>query len=107
MTAKVSVSVMNLQLTAQLFLLVCRIQECENTAQAQAKSLSRLKESEPENAEALELMEDKWSAAAQDAAAVVQSKELQLQDVANHCQQAQALTNDLEELTAKLETLNT
>lgn len=85
----------------------CRIQECEETAEAQAKSLCRLKESEAENGEALELMEDKWSAAAQDAAAVVQSKESQLQEVTNHCRHTQELKDDLEHLTAELETLNT
>lgn len=81
------------------------MQECENKAQAQAKSLSRLREAE--NSEALELMEDKWSAAAQDAAAVVQSKESQLQEVTNHCRQTQEIKDGLEELMAELETLNT
>lgn len=88
-----------------MFPSACRVQECENKAQAQAKSLSRLREAE--NSEALELMEDKWSAAAQDAAAVVQSKESQLQEVTNHCRQTQEIKDGLEELMAELETLNT
>lgn len=83
------------------------LQESENKAQAQAKSLCRLREAEAENSEALELMEDKWSAAAQDAAAVVQSKESQLQEVTNHCRQTQEIKDGLEELMAELETLNT
>lgn len=88
-----------------MFPSACRVQECENKAQAQAKSLSRLREAE--NSEALELMEDKWSAAAQDAAAVVQSKESQLHEVTNHCRQTQEIKDGLEELMAELETLNT
>lgn len=82
------------------------MQECEKTAHAQAKSLCRLREAEAEKSDALELMEDKWSAAAQDAAAVVQSKETQLQEVTNHCRQTQELKDDLEDLMAELETLN-
>lgn len=85
----------------------CRVQECEKTAQTQAKSLGRLRESEADNNEALELMEDKWCAAAQDAAAVVQSKESQLQEVMSHCRQTEELKDDLEDLMAELETLNT
>lgn len=85
----------------------CRIQECEKTAQAQAESLSQLREAEAEDGEALEIMEDKWSAAAQDAAAVVQSKESLLQQVTDHCRQTQELKNHLGDLMAELETLNT
>lgn len=65
-----------------------------------------MREAQAESGEALELMEDKWSAAAQDAAAAVQSKEWQLQEVTNHCRRTKELKDDLEDLTAELETLN-
>lgn len=90
-----------------MFPSACRVQECENKAQAQAKSLSRLRESEAENSEALELMEDKWSAAAQDAAGVVQSKESQLQEVTHQCRRTQEIKDGLEELMAELDALKT
>lgn len=80
-------------------------QECEKTAQAQAKSLRQLREAEAENSEALELMEDKWSAAAQDAAAVVQSRESLLQQVTDHCRQTQELKDHVEGLMVQLETI--
>lgn len=84
----------------------CYTQECRDTARAQASVISQLREADAENAEALELIEDKWSAAVQDAATVVQSKEDQLQAVRNHCQQTEALKSALEELTAELEAVN-
>lgn len=89
-----------------MFSLTCYTQECQDTAQAQASMISQLREADTENTEALELIEDKWSAAVQDAAVVVQSKEDQLQVVTNHCQQTEALKSALEDLTAELEAVN-
>ncbi|KAI9528709.1 hypothetical protein NQZ68_017307 [Dissostichus eleginoides] len=78
-------------------------QECRDTAQAQVSLLSQLRESEAENKEALECVEDKWSTAVQDAAAVIQSKEVQLQLVRDYCAQCEAAKTTLERLTAELE----
>lgn len=65
--------------------------------------LSQLRESEAENKEALECVEDQWSTAVQDAAAVLQSKEAQLQLVRDYCAQCEAAKTTLERLTAELE----
>ncbi len=65
--------------------------------------LSQMKESDAENREALELVEDKWCTAVQEAAAVIQSKEALLQVVTDHCRQTQAAKATMERLTAELD----
>lgn len=65
--------------------------------------LSQVREVNAENRDALELLEDRWCAALQDAAAVIQSKEAQLQMVTDHCRQTQAFKTTLERLTAELD----
>ncbi|KAM3595037.1 uncharacterized protein V6R79_017444 [Siganus canaliculatus] len=80
-------------------------QECRDTAEAQVSRLSELRSAEAENSDALELLEDQWSTAVQDAAAVVQSKELQLQLVTDYCRQIQATKTTLKRLTAELDAL--
>lgn len=65
--------------------------------------LSQVREADADNRDALELVEDKWCAALQDAAAVIQSKEAQLQVVTDHCRQTQAVKTTLERLTAELD----
>lgn len=72
-------------------------------AHAQVSMLSQVREADADNRDALELVEDKWCAALQDAAAVIQSKETQLQVVTDHCRQTQAVKTTLERLTAELD----
>ncbi|KAM6917369.1 nesprin-2-like [Lycodopsis pacificus] len=82
-------------------------QECRETAKAQVALLSLLRGADAENKDALEHMEDQWSTAVQDAAAVVQSKEAQLQLVNDYCRQTQAAKTTLQRLTAQLEAVRT
>lgn len=65
--------------------------------------LSQMKEADAENRDALELAEDQWYTVAQDAAAVVQSKEAQVQVVTDYCKQTEAAKNTLEKLTTELD----
>lgn len=65
--------------------------------------LSQLRGADAENTDALECMEDQWSTAAQDAAAVIQRKDTQLQLVADYCRHTQAAKTTLERLTAELD----
>lgn len=81
------------------------LQECREVAQAQVLLLCRLREADDtENQEALENLEDQWSAAAQDAATVIQRKEAQLQLVTDCCRQNQmtktTISTQAEELDA-------
>ncbi|XP_035850399.1 nesprin-2-like isoform X2 [Sander lucioperca] len=78
-------------------------QQCRETAQEQVSLLSQLRGADAENNDALEHVEDQWSTAAQDAAAVIQSKEAQLQLVTDHCRQTKATRTTLERLTAELD----
>lgn len=71
-------------------------------AQAQVALLYQLKAADAENTDALEYVEDQFNAAAQDAAAVVQSKEAQLQLVTDFCRQTEAARTTLERMTAEL-----
>lgn len=65
--------------------------------------LSQMKEADAENRDALELAEDQWYTVVQDAAAVVQSKEAQVQAVTDYCRQTEAAKSTLEKLTAELD----
>lgn len=67
--------------------------------------LTQLRGADVEKREALEHVEDQWSTAAQDAAAVIQSKEAQLQLVNDYCSQTQAAKTKLEKLTEELDTV--
>ena len=58
-----------------------------------------------DNKEALELMEVKWVAAVQDAAAVIQSKEAQLEEVTDYCAQTQTVQTTLDRLRAELDSI--
>ncbi|XP_031728981.1 nesprin-2-like isoform X3 [Anarrhichthys ocellatus] len=82
-------------------------QECREAAKAQVLLLSLLRGADAENKYALEHVEDQWSTAAQDAAAVVQSKEAQLQLVNDYCRQTQTAKTTLQRLTAELEAVRT
>lgn len=66
-------------------------------------TLSQVSRADAENRDSLELAEDKWRAAVQDAASVVQNKEAQLQEVTDHCRQTLTVTTMLERLTADLD----
>lgn len=70
-------------------------------------TLSQVRGADAENRDSLELAEDKWRAAVQDAAAVIQSKEAQLQEVTDHCRQTLTITTMLERLTADLDAVTT
>ncbi|KAA8578683.1 hypothetical protein FQN60_017503, partial [Etheostoma spectabile] len=78
-------------------------QQCQETAQDQVSLLSQLRGADAENKDALEHVEDQWSTVAQDAAAVIQSKEAQLLLVTDHCRQIKAARTTLERLTAELD----
>lgn len=62
---------------------------------------SQMSRADAEGNEDLDLMEDKWSSALQDAAAVVQGKEAELQVVTEYSQQTQAAKNTLERMIAE------
>ncbi|XP_068456284.1 rootletin-like [Clinocottus analis] len=78
-------------------------QECRESAQAQVLLLSELRAADAESNDALEHVEDRWSTAAQDAAAAVQSKEAQLRLVNDYCERTRAAEAALQRLTADLE----
>lgn len=65
--------------------------------------LSQLRGADTENRDPLEHVEDQWNTAVQDAAAVIQSKEAQLQVLTEYCRQTQATKTTLERLTAELD----
>ena len=67
--------------------------------------LTQLRGADVEKREAPEHVEDQWNTAAQDAAAVIQSKEAQLQLVNDYCRQTQAAKTKLEKLTEELDTV--
>uniref|UniRef100_A0A3Q1HP31 Si:dkeyp-77c8.3 n=1 Tax=Acanthochromis polyacanthus TaxID=80966 RepID=A0A3Q1HP31_9TELE len=79
------------------------VQECREAAQAQVSSLSQVRSADSESSKALEYLEDQWTTAAQDAAAVIQNKEAQLQLVTDYCDQIQAAKTLLENQAAELE----
>nr|XP_033497697.1 uncharacterized protein LOC117266566 isoform X2 [Epinephelus lanceolatus] len=83
------------------------VQECRETAQAQVSLLSQLKGADAENKDALEHVTDQWTAAVQDAAAVIQTKEAQLQLVTDYCKQTQEAKNTLDRLTTELAAVRT
>ena len=70
---------------------------------AQMSLLSQLRGAGAEDGDVLEPVEDRWSAATQDAAAVVQSKEAQLQLVNEYCRQTQIARTTMERQTAELD----
>lgn len=74
------------------------LQDCRDAAQSR---LSRL--SDAASSDALDLLEDQWSSALQDAAAVVQQKEAELQMVSGYLQQAQTARTSLERLQTQLD----
>lgn len=78
-------------------------QECRELFNLQLSKFSELKEADAANMDALEHLEDKWSTAAQDAAAVVQIKEAQLQLVADYCKQFETVKITVDSLTADMD----
>lgn len=80
---------------------MCLLQECQDAAQAQLSMFSQMSRADAEGNEDLDLMEDKWSSAVQDAAAVVQGKEAKLQVVTEYSQQTQAAKTTLERMMAE------
>lgn len=87
--------------------LACCIQECREAALAQVALLSQLRGAVVENRDTLEHLEDQWSSAAQDAANIIQSKEVQLQMVTDYCQHIQTAKNAVDKATAELDALQT
>ncbi|KAF7644878.1 hypothetical protein LDENG_00214260, partial [Lucifuga dentata] len=77
--------------------------ECQEVAKASLSLLSELKRAEEEDEESVEYVEDQWNAAVQDVAAVIQSKEAQLQLVTDYLRQTQAAKTSIQRLTAQLE----
>lgn len=65
--------------------------------------VARLRGADANNRDTLEHLEDQWSTAAQDAAAVIQSKEALLQLVTDYCRQIQTSRSTLNRQTAELD----
>ncbi|XP_047197735.1 titin homolog isoform X9 [Hippoglossus stenolepis] len=82
-------------------------QQCRESAQAQGSLLSQLRGAESTDRDSLEHLEDEWSAAAQDAAAVIQSKEAQLELVMDYGRQTQTAQTTVERQTAELDAVET
>ncbi|CAG5866901.1 unnamed protein product [Menidia menidia] len=78
-------------------------QECRLLAQLQVSLFSELKEADTINRETLENMEDQWNAAAQDGAAVIHSKEAQLDLVTDYWTQTQTVNATVDKLSAELD----
>ncbi|XP_061677287.1 nesprin-2-like isoform X2 [Syngnathoides biaculeatus] len=80
-------------------------EKCRAVAQDRGALLCQQKEAEFDKSEALKYMEDKWSAAAQEANLVVQNKVDQLQVVQEFCHQTHKAQTTLERLKAQLDVL--
>ncbi|XP_061531422.1 uncharacterized protein syne2b isoform X2 [Phycodurus eques] len=80
-------------------------EKCRAIAQDQASLLCQQREAEADRSKALKYMEDQWSAAAQDAIAVIQNKVDQLQVVQEFCHQTHKAKTTLERLAAQLDVL--
>lgn len=83
------------------------MQECRDVAQLQLSVVSQLKEADAANRHSLDLLEDEWSAVVQDAAAVMQTKEAQLQLVSDYCAQIHSARTKLDHLTEELDAVKT
>ncbi|RVE56939.1 hypothetical protein OJAV_G00211250 [Oryzias javanicus] len=78
------------------------LQECTELIQGQQPLFAQLKGGKAEPEEALKVL---WSSALQDAAAVIQNKEVQLQLVTDYCRQIQAAKTTVDRLTAELDAM--
>lgn len=82
------------------------VQRCREMAQEQVSSLSQQRGADDgESRDMLVYSQDQWSTAAQDAAAVIQSKEAQQQLVTDYCRQTQRAEATLDTQTAQLYTV--
>lgn len=81
---------------------MCCPQECRDAAQSRLTRLSEARAAGADSSDVLDLMEDKWSDALQDAAAVIQQKEAELQLVTDYNQQSQSAKTTLESLKMQL-----
>lgn len=82
------------------------MQWCRETAHEQVSSLSQQRGADDgESRDMLLYAEGQWSTAAQDAAAVIQSKEAQLQLVTDYCRQTQRAEATLDTQRAQLYTV--
>lgn len=79
------------------------LQECRDAAQSWLSRLSEARGADADSSDALDLLEDKWSSAVQDAAAVVQQKEAELQMVTDYIQQTQTAKTSLDRLKMQLD----
>ncbi|XP_075304834.1 nesprin-2-like isoform X3 [Odontesthes bonariensis] len=79
------------------------VQEYRGLAQLQVSLFSQLKEAGAENGDSLEHLVDQWKTAAQDGAAVIQSKEAQLELVTDYCRQIQTVKSTMDKLTTELD----
>lgn len=80
-----------------------RVQKCRDVARERAAVLRRQREADADGSDALENLENRWSAAARDAAAVVQDKVDQLQLVQDFWRQNLKAKTTLESLAAELD----
>lgn len=79
------------------------MQECKDVAQLQLSMVSQQREADAANKDVVDPLGDQWRAVVQDAAAVVHSKETQLQLVSDYCTQLQRAKSKLDQLTAELD----
>lgn len=79
------------------------MQECKDFAQLRMSMVSQLREADAANKDALDSLGDQWNAVVQEAAALIQSKETQLQLVSDYCTQIQRAKSKLDQLTAELD----
>nr|XP_019964757.1 PREDICTED: nesprin-2-like [Paralichthys olivaceus] len=82
-------------------------QQCRESAQAQGSLLSQQRGADAEGRASLEHLEDQWRAAAQDAAAIIQSKEAQLELVMDYGRQMQTAQTTVERQSAELDAVET
>lgn len=83
------------------------MQECRDAAQLQLSAVSQLREADAADEHGLDLLEDQWGGVVQDAAAVVRTKEAQLQLVSDYCAQTRSARTELEQLAAELDAVRT
>ncbi|KAM4723418.1 nesprin-2 [Anableps anableps] len=81
------------------------VQQGLGLAQLQISMPPQLREADPERGEVLEEHKDQWVAMAQDAAAVIQIKEAQLQLVADYCRHRATAKTMMDQLIAEVDAM--
>lgn len=95
----------NFDLSITIVCLILGVQQCGQAVQAQLSLFSQLSGTDASNTEATEHVEKQWSDAAKDVAAVIQSREAQLQLLTSYCTQTREAKATIDRQTAELEAL--